>query len=617
MLPHRLSSRRLLLLLSALACAGAPSAQASDAMPGKDLFAVCESCHGVGAEGSQALNAPVLAGLDAAYVARQLRHYQQGLRGAGVEGSPGRAMRDMAALLRDDSQVEAVARYVASLAAVRSPDVTVRGDPVRGRALYRSCAACHGEDARGISALGAPALAGQADWYLLRQLEDFRAGRRGSAAQDVNGAQMQAMARTLGNAQALRDVVSYVRSLGAPSGAATAIEDRPNRAPTTTPKLSSRCPPSFDQRDGLCVFRSLYELYALPAGHGGLRAPLPPMRATYSPQQIDLGRYLFFDPLLSADGSLACASCHQPDKGFADGRARSLGGTLHDGASGSHRAVLARNAPSLWNVGFLPRLFWDARADSLQAQARGPLFAADEMAGTPASLAAALNASPAYRELFAQAFQRPSDRPIDTDEVTRALAAFESSLVSFNSRYDRYALGDEAAMSPQEIAGYNIFRGFVARCSQCHVPPLFTSADVAVVGAPASPGQAYDAGVEAVTHEVAMRGAFKVPTLRNIALTAPYFQAGQLANLEDVIRFYNDTAGHAVPGGEHLQVHWHIAMKGPTLSAAEQRALLAFLRALTDESMMPAVPDRLPSGLALPSEVRRIAQHSVSSSTGR
>ena len=88
-------------------------------------------------------------------------------------------------------------------------------------------------------------------------------------------AQMQAMARTLGNAQALRDVVSYVRSLGAPSGAATAIEDRPNRAPTTTPKLSSRCPPSFDQRDGLCVFRSLYELYALPAGHGGLRAPLP------------------------------------------------------------------------------------------------------------------------------------------------------------------------------------------------------------------------------------------------------------------------------------------------------------------------------------------------------
>jgi len=605
LLRHRLSPRRLLVLLGALACAGAAAAESTGAMPGKDLFAVCESCHGVGAEGSQALNAPVLAGLDAEYVARQLRYFQQGLRGAEAEGSPGRAMRDMAALLRDDAQVEAVARYLASLPAVRSPDATVRGDPARGKQLFHACAACHGEDARGNAALGAPALAGQADWYLLRQLEDFRAGRRGSSAQDVSGAQMRAMARSLANAQALRDVVSYVRSLGAPSGAAA------------TAKLSSRCPPSFDKQDGLCVFRSLYELYELPAGHGGLRAPLPSMRAVYSPEQIDLGRYLFFDPLLSADGSLACASCHQPDKGFADGRARSLGGTLRDAAGGSHRAVLARNAPSLWNAGFLPRLFWDARADSLQAQARGPLFAADEMAGTPAALEAALNASPAYRELFAQAFERSSDRPIDTGEVTRALAAFESSLVSFNSRYDRYAFGDQTALNTEEIAGYNIFRGFVARCSQCHVPPLFTSADVAVVGAPASPGQTYDAGVEAVTHEAAMRGAFKVPTLRNIALTAPYFQAGQLANLEDVVRFYNDTAGHALPGGEHLQVHWHIAMKGPTLSETEQRALVAFLRALTDESMMPAIPDRLPSGLALPGEVRRVAQHSVFSSTGR
>lgn len=603
---HLPPPRRLFVLLAMMAGFCVPAAAAAADMPGKGLFAVCESCHGVGAEGSRALDSPVLAGLDAGYLARQVRNFQQGLRGVGAEGTPGRAMRDMAALLQDESQVAAVSQYVASLPAVPSPDVTVRGNAVRGRDLFQTCTNCHGEDARGNPQLNAPALAGQADWYLLRQLEDFRAGRRGSSAQDASGVQMRAMAKSLGNGQALRDVVSYIRSLGAPGA-----------APGASLKLSDRCPPSFEKRDGLCVFRSLYELYALPTGHGGLRAPLPPMRAAYSPEQIDLGRYLFFDPLLSGDGSLACASCHQPDKGFADGRARSLGRMLHDDVGSAHRVVLARNAPSLWNVGFLQRLFWDARADSLQAQASGPLFAADEMAGTPASLEAALNASRPYRGMFAQAFKRPPEQPIETGEVTQALAAFESSLVSFNSRYDRYAFGDETAMSAEEVAGYNIFRGFVARCSQCHVPPLFTSADVAVVGAPASPGQAYDAGVETVTHEVAMRGAFKVPTLRNIALTAPYFQAGQFANLADVIRFYNDTAGHAVPAGEHLEVHWHIAMKGPTLSEAEQRALVAFLHALTDESMMPAIPARLPSGLPLPSEVERVARRSVSSTTDR
>lgn len=596
----------LFVLLGVLTGACVPLSGSAGDLPGKSLFAVCESCHGVGAEGNRALNAPALAGLDAGYLTRQMNNFRQGLRGEGAEGSPGRAMRDMAALLQDESQVTAVSTYVASLPAAPVPDATVRGNAGRGKELFRTCIACHGENARGNPQLNSPALAGQADWYLLRQLEDFRDGRRGASAGDTDGAQMRAMARSLGNPQALRDVVSYIQSLSVPAS-----------APAASMKLSDRCPPSFEKRDGLCVFRSLYELYDLPAGHGGLRAPLPPMRASFSPEQIDLGRYLFFDPLLSGDRSLACASCHRPDMGFADGRARSLGHTLHDVAGSPRRVILARNAPTLWNVGFLPRLFWDARADSLQAQASGPLFSADEMAGTPASLEAALNASKTYRSLFAQAFKRSPGQPILTSEVTGALAAFESSLVSFNSRYDRYAFGDQSALNAEEIAGYNIFRGFVARCSQCHMPPLFTSGDVAVVGAPASPGQPYDAGVETVTHEAVMRGAFKVPTLRNIALTAPYFQAGQFASLSDVIRFYNDTAGHAVPAGEHLEVQWHIAMKGPTLSEAEQRALVAFLLTLTDESMMPAIPVRLPSGLPLPGEIVRVARRSTSSTTGR
>ena len=590
-------------LLGALFCVSANAADSADAAAGKSLFAVCESCHGVNAEGNQALDAPLLAGLDADYLARQLRNFQRGLRGGGAEGSPARGMRDMAALLTDESQIQLVAQYVAGLPAVRSGDVAVSGDAGRGRELFRTCAACHGDEGRGNAALGAPALAGQADWYLLRQLQDFRAGRRGASAADTNGAQMRAMAQALRGEQALRDVVVHIRSLRGSSASGVVLSDR--------------CPASFEQRDGLCVFRSLYELYQLPQGHGGLRAPLPGMREAFPARQIDLGRYLFFDPILSADRSMACASCHQPAHSFTDGRARSLGHDSADAAGQHRQAVLSRNAPSLWNVGFLPRLFWDARAESLERQAQGPLFSADEMAGSPASVEAALNASPQYRELFAQAFGRSAQAPIVSDEVERALAAFESSLVSFNSRYDRYAFGESAALSAEEIAGYNIFRGFVARCSQCHVPPLFTTADVAVVGAPASPGQPYDAGVGGVTHEAAMRGAFKIPTLRNIALTAPYFQAGQLARLEDVVRFYNDAPGHALPREEKLQVHWHLAMKAPTLSEAEQRALVAFLRTLTDESMMPAIPARLPSGLPVPTLLRRVAQRSLPDPTGR
>jgi cytochrome c peroxidase len=567
--------RALLGMAGALGCWGA--AGAGIVPVGKDLFSVCESCHGIKAEGNRELNAPALAGMDVAYFSRQIDGFRRGWRGTGAAGTPGASMREMVALLESSDSVAAVAAYVNALPLVRVAP-SLKGDPVRGAVIYKTCAACHGEQAQGQAVPGAPALQGQADWYLVRQLEDFRSGRRGAGPGDDLGAQMRAVAQTLKGSAPLRDVVAYIRTLGAAT-------------------LSNRCPPSFEENAGRCEFRSLYELFELPQGHGGLRAPLPRARESFTARQIDLGRLLFFDPLLSADRRLACASCHQPGRSFADGRARSQG---HLAGGGAEPTLLPRNAPSLWNVGFLPKLFWDARADSLEAQARGPLFAPEEMAATPQSLLAALNGNEEYRRLFALAFERSKQGSIAVEEVTRALAAFETSLVSFNSRYDRYAMGDSTAMTQQEIAGYNLFRGFVGRCSQCHVPPLFTSGDVAVVGAPPSPGQSYDAGVGALQPDPDMRGAFKVPTLRNVALTAPYFQAGQLASLEDVVAFYDDTRGHAVPPGEAVHVHWHVALKGPTFSAAERAALVAFLGALTDESMMPRIPERVPSGLPVP-----------------
>lgn len=349
-------------------------------------------------------------------------------------------------------------------------------------------------------------------------------------------------------------------------------------------KLSQQCPPSFEKLlDGTCELRSLYEFYNSPAGFGGLRIPLPDHRGGYTPQQIDLGRYLFFDTLLSGDGSQSCASCHQPDKGFSDGLARSVGVEGRE---------LERSAPSLWNVGFLQSLFWDGRALTLQEQARAPLFNTHEMNNTEQRLESALNAIEPYRLMFSEAF--PGKTDISVNEVTQALAAFQSSLISLNSRYDRYAHGDQDALTEQERVGHTVFRSFAARCSQCHTPPLFTNQQLAVTAAPEAEGKAFDIGAEKVLGIARMRGAFKVPGLRNINLTAPYMHSGALADLQSVISFYNDERGHAVKD-QDLQLHWHLV--NPRLSKADEQALLAFLLTLDDESNKPEVPVVLPSAL--------------------
>jgi len=355
-------------------------------------------------------------------------------------------------------------------------------------------------------------------------------------------------------------------------------------------KLQASCPPSFEQtEDNRCLLVTRYDQYdsLQNRGVGGTQTALPKARDGFSPQQIDLGRYLFFDPLLSGNHQQACASCHQPDQGFADGRATSIGAT---GASGS------RSAPSLWNVGFLKKLFWDARADSLEQQALMPIVAANEMANTPEQLLHDLNQNRSYRRLFAEAFGREAE--INVAEVTTALAAFQSSLISLNSRYDHYAHGYHQALTDDEIQGMNVFRSFVARCAECHTPPLFTNQQIAVIGTPEPAGKPFDAGAGTSPETAKLRGGFKVPTLRNIAKTAPYMHSGRFATLEEATEFYTLGRGHAVPKDEHLQLHWHIWE--PNLSKEEIRQISAFLQTLTDESLRPPTPSHLPSGLPLP-----------------
>ncbi len=350
-------------------------------------------------------------------------------------------------------------------------------------------------------------------------------------------------------------------------------------------QLREVCPAGFQLRDGGCFLQSMYQGYhsLQDAGVGGLKIALPELRQGFSPQKIDLGRLLFFDPLLSADGTLACASCHDPDRGLADGRARSVG-------MGGLRTE--RSAPSLWNVGFLQRLFWDGRASSLEQQMQGPLYAANEMATTPGQLLANLNGSAAYRRLFAQAY---GEGEIALEWIYEALVAFESSLVSLNSRYDLYANGYHQALSANEIEGMNVFRSFVARCAECHTPPLFTNQQIAVLGTPEPEGKAFDPGAQAVSGDPSQRGGFKVPSLRNVALTAPYMHSGRFKTLREATAFYTGGRGHAVPEGEQLSLHWHIWE--PNLTDDELDRLVDFMHTLTDESFKPQVPKRLPSGL--------------------
>jgi cytochrome c peroxidase len=360
-------------------------------------------------------------------------------------------------------------------------------------------------------------------------------------------------------------------------------------------ELSADCPPGFElvaaQQGQRCELRSLYQMYdsLRDQGVGGLKTGLPVYRDGFSPQQIDLGRYLFFDPALSGDGSTSCASCHHPDKGFADGLGRSVG------ASGE---PLPRSAPSLWNVAFQQRFFWDARAASLEEQMLGPLYDPAEMANTPADLLRTLNGLAAYRRLFAEAFPdqfAAAGQQIQLAQIYTAITAFQTSLVSLNSRYDQYAHGYADALSEAEKEGLNVFRSFVARCAECHTPPLFTNRQLAVIGTPEPEGMPFDPGAGETLDEPTLRGGFKVPSLRNIELSAPYMHSGRFATLREATAFYTGGRGHAVPEGEELFIHWHIW--NPQLTDDELDRLVDFMKTLTDESFKPREPAELPSGM--------------------
>lgn len=291
-----------------------------------------------------------------------------------------------------------------------------------------------------------------------------------------------------------------------------------------------------------------------------------PNGSVVTPASVALGERLFNNPRLSGNGKISCATCHDPKLGLADGARVSTAG-----ATGK---PLLRHTPTLWNVAWVPKLMWDGRADGLEQQAALPMSHPDEMASSPEAAAGRLSTDPEMVRLFASTF---TDAPaVSGPNVLAAIAAYERTLVSPPTRFDRWVAGDDAALSHEERLGLSIFAG-KGRCTGCHIGFAFTDHGFHDIGLSTSDlGRGPIAGIAAVNH------AFKTPTLRELAWTAPYMHDGSMATLEEVVRHY-EGGGIARPSRSKDMP------SRLTLNGEERSALVAFLESLSsDEPPRPS-----------------------------
>jgi cytochrome c peroxidase len=288
-----------------------------------------------------------------------------------------------------------------------------------------------------------------------------------------------------------------------------------------------------------------------------------------TPDKVSLGKQLFFDPRLSGDNTMSCATCHLPEKAFGDGLARSKG------AGGKK---LTRNTPTLLNVGFHSSFFWDGRAASLEDQALGPIQSPDEMNQDLEQLVKELASVPEY----AKQFQGVFGRPVNQHDIAKALAAFQRTLVTRNSPLDRYLAGDKNALSSRAKEGIELFVG-AADCIRCHSGPLLSDGKYYRLGI----GHG-DQGRGAVTGKREELYQFRTPSLRDVARTGPYMHDGSLDTLYDVVQFYFRGVPSRGPDGLNLDVE---PLLGQSYSDID--AVVEFLKSLSGEPPEVTVP-RLP-----------------------
>lgn len=346
---------------------------------------------------------------------------------------------------------------------------------------------------------------------------------------------------------------------------APAKPEKPSNAATAAAAVKVQ-PPALDPRS------LAYDL--------GL--PQAPASNPPSPEKIALGHQLFFDKRLSVDGSRSCYSCHLNEDG---------GGGHDPLAIGAEGKVLARHSPVIWNVGYLPRLYWDGRADSLEAQMKGA-WAGGNMGVGKDNLekkAKEIGKIKGYQPAFAKVFPKEG---ATADTIAQAVSAYERTLVCNNTAYDRFAKGDGRALSETQKVGLGLFMGKAA-CVSCHAPPHFSSAYSVPSGTYFNTGlgtkgvaeDKVDVGRFKVTESEGDWAAFKVPTLRNVRRTPPYFHDGSVATLDEAVKF--------MASGGHANKNKTPLLSDRKLSSEELGAVVEFLSALDCDAKLeePKLPE--------------------------
>lgn len=310
----------------------------------------------------------------------------------------------------------------------------------------------------------------------------------------------------------------------------------------------------------------------LPKVPLGLPAVPVPEDNPMTPAKVELGRMLYFDKRLSKDGTISCATCHDPQQAWTEHRAVSegIGGALGE-----------RNSPTVINAAYATSQFWDGRAASLEEQALGPIENPIEMGHTLDELVKQLGAVAGYRERFQQVF----GTEVTKEGIAKAIAAFERTILSGNSPYDRYQAGQTDALTEVQRRGMALFED--AGCATCHTPPLFSNYRFYNAGVGMDRAEP-DLGLMKESNKESDRGKFRVPTLREAAGTWPYFHDGSVEKLEDAVALM------AAGGKDNPNLSIMLeAVRRKNLTAEDQQALVEFIKALSGE--FPVVePPELP-----------------------
>lgn len=334
----------------------------------------------------------------------------------------------------------------------------------------------------------------------------------------------------------------------------------------------------------------------------------------FSKDKADLGKLLFYDPVLSGNKDVACATCHHPNTGYAEFLDLSIGPNAH--GLGSRRRFnrdndipfVKRNAQTVLNAAFNgidgnnrydpsdAPMFWDERARSLEKQALEPIKALEEMRGKGFSEDEILNVIverlkeiPEYRKLFKKAFEK--NNSITIENLSKAIAAFERTLVTNNSRFDKYMRGDRDAIHISEKDGFELFKS--VGCINCHNGPMFSDYLPHVLGVPRnSKLRDIDRGINDTF-------AFRTPSLRNLRFTAPYMHNGSLTTLKRVLEFYEDISNGKERNPDVPAEKFDPFVRELKLSVKEMSLIISFLNTLNDEEFDKKIPEDVPSGLSV------------------